>query len=233
MGDIDVVILIGGQGSRLREVVSDRPKPMAEINGIPFLDILINYYLGFGFKRFIMCVGYMADFIESYYKEKRCDGLEMLFSREDALLGTGGAVKNAEKLINNDSFFVLNGDSFCPVDLTRFVHFHTLKRALLSMALAETDAPADFGQIILDESGRVTQFKEKSGGNSSSFINAGIYLFDKKILSIIPPGRKYSLEYDLFPTLIGKEFYGFVTGERLLDIGTPERYETAKRFFAR
>lgn len=225
----DVVILAGGKGSRLQAVVSDRPKPMAEINGKPFLDILLNHFRGMGLERFILCTGDRADFIEDYYKKKR--GFDISFSRESIPLGTGGAIKNAEALIKSDPFFVVNGDSFCPVYLPQFRDFHEQKKALLSMILIESDNANEFGSVCLDRSHRIIGFEEKKKKKGMSYINAGIYLFKKEILCMIPANTRYSLEFDLFPSLVGKDFYAFPTKERLIDIGTPERYEEAKRFF--
>ncbi|OGM62422.1 hypothetical protein A3A76_00340 [Candidatus Woesebacteria bacterium RIFCSPLOWO2_01_FULL_39_23] len=226
---IDVVILAGGKGSRLRTIVSDRPKPMAEIEGKPFLDILLNHFRGMGLGRFILCTGERADFIEDYYKKKK-EG-DISFSREPMPLGTGGAIKNAEALINSDPFFVVNGDSFCKVYLPQFTEFHKQKGALLSIVLIESDNTNEFGSVYLDHSNRIIGFEEKEEKNGISYINAGIYLFKKEILCMIPANTKYSLEYDLFPKLVGKEMYGFPTKAELVDIGTPARYEYAKRFF--
>jgi len=228
--EIDVVILTGGQGTRLREVIKDRPKTMAEINQRPFLDILINHVSRYGFKRFILCTGHIADVIKNYYTEKNVSG-EVLFSNEDNPLGTGGAVKNAEDFIQSNPCLVMNGDSFCSVDLLSFFDFHLKKRALLSMVVVEVSDTKDYGLIFLDDSQRIIQFEEKKG-KEKAYINAGIYLFEKEIFSLIPPETKYSLEYDLFPKLVGKEFYGYITQERLIDIGTPERYEEGKRLFS-
>jgi len=231
MNGIDVLILCGGRGTRLQSIVSDRPKPLAEINGRPFLDILINYVEGFGFKRFILSVCHMADSIENYYNKSKYP-FEILFSHEINPLGTGGAVKKAEKLILSNPFLVMNGDSFCPVDMNQFVDFHNKKNAILSMVVVESNYSTEFGEIILDDLQRIIRFEEKKRRNGKSFINAGIYLFKKDIFSMIPPNTKYSLEYDLFPNLVRGEFYGFYTDEKLIDIGTPERYEQAKRFFS-
>ena len=225
--DVDVVILCGGEGSRLKSVVSDRPKPMAEINGRSFLDILIGYVSGFGFRRFILCTGYMADFIIQHYSASETQ-VEIVFSPEDIPLGTGGAVKNAEKFVKSETFMVVNGDSFCPVDLSQFLDFHSKKGALVSMVVVESEDVRDFGTICLDDSQRIVLFEEKKEGKKS-FINAGIYLFQKGVFSLIPSHVRYSLEHDLFPTLVGQKFYGYVTQEKLIDIGTPERYEQAKR----
>ena len=225
--DVDVVILCGGKGTRLSEVVRDRPKPMSEINGRSFLDILIGYVSGFGFKRFILSVGYKADYIKDYYKNNRFS-FEILFSRENEPLGTAGGVKQAENLVQSNPFLVMNGDSFCPVDLLQFLDFHSKKGALVSVVVVESEDARDFGTICLDDSQRIVRFEEKKG-RGKSFINAGIYLFQKEVFSLIPSHVRYSLEHDLFPTLVDQKFYGYVTQEKLIDIGTPERYEQAKR----
>lgn len=227
MKDIDVVVLCGGKGTRLKEVVSDRPKPMSEINGRSFLDILIGYVSGFGFRRFILCAGYMADFIRQHYSVGKTQ-VEIVLSVEEVPLGTGGAVKHAEKLVQSSSFLVMNGDSFCPVSLSQFLEFHSKKNALVSMVVTESEDVKDFGLISLDASQRIVRFEEKKEGKKS-FINAGIYLFQKEVFSLIPSNVRYSLEHDLFPTLVDQKFYGYVTQEKLIDIGTPERYEQAKR----
>lgn len=229
MKNIDVLILCGGQGTRLREVVCDRPKPMVQINGRPFLDILIDNASKYEFRRYILCVCYMGEVIENYYIEK--DGPEeILFSYEDMPLGTGGAVKNAEKLINSSPFLVMNGDSFCPVDIRQFLDFHSKKEALASTVVINAENTGDYGLIVLDGLQKIVRFEEKCS-KEKAFINAGMYLFEKDVLYMIPPNTKYSLEYDLFPRLADKEFYGYITQERLIDIGTPERYEQGRSFF--
>ena len=225
--DVDVVILCGGKGTRLEEVVSDRPKPMAEISSQPFLDILIDYISSFGFKRLILSVGYMADYIKDYYRNKR-GPCEILFSQENEPLGTAGAVKQAENLVQSNPFLVLNGDSFCPVDLAQFLEFHSKNGALVSMVVTEAEEVRDFGTICLDNSQRIVRFEEKKG-RKKSFIKAGIYLFEKEVFFLIPSNTRHSLEHDLFPALVKQKFYGYVTQEKLIDIGTPERYEQAKR----
>lgn len=227
---IDVVILSGGQGIRMRKVIRDRPKPMVEINQRPFLDTVINYVWKYGFRRFILCVGYMAEVIQSYYI-KKAGPQEILFSYEDKPLGTGGAVKNAEKLILSNPFLVMNGDSFCAVDLLQFFGFHLKKGALVSIVVAGAEDSEDYGLVTMDNSGRIMRFAEKEREREKAFINAGIYLFKKDILSLIPAPARYSLERDLFPKLVGQEFYGHITEEELIDIGTPERYEQARRYF--
>lgn len=225
MKNIDVVILCGGQGKRLRKVISDRPKAMVEINGRPFLNILIGYLAAYGAKRFILCTGYKSDYIESYYKNHK--SLEFIIAKEKKPLGTAGAIKNAQKLIKSNPFMAMNGDSFCPVDLDKFLSFHKNKKALVSMVVVKHNQNFAFGSLVLNNKHRVIEFREKDNVKNG-FVNAGIYLFDKKAFSGIPYDSKISLEYNLFPDLIDNGLYGFIADKKLIDIGTPKRYEYAK-----
>lgn len=229
--DIDVLILVGGQGSRLKSVVNDRPKPMADINGKPFLDLLIEYAVSFGYNRFVLCAGHKAEFLKDYYTmhDSHC---EVILSIEDVPLGTAGAIKNAEKYIRTDNVLVMNGDSFCPVDLQAFKKFHLEKHALLSMAVTKSDDSKDYGSINLDKSQKIISFKEKKKFFKESYINAGIYLFKRSVLDLIPSARKYSLEEELFPSVICDRFFGYIFDGELIDIGTPERYKLAKKILA-
>jgi NDP-sugar pyrophosphorylase family protein len=222
--EIDVLILCGGLGKRLRSVINDRPKPMAEIAHRPFLDILIAYTSHYGFRRFILCLGYMKEVIKEYYQGKK----GIIFSEERELLGTGGALKNAESLIRSDPFLVMNGDSFSPVGLDKFIDFHINKQALISIALDRAKKTTDYGVITLGGSQRIVSFNEKARVKKNSFVNAGIYLLKKSILPLIPPSTNYSLEYDLFPRMVGKGLYGYRTNKTLIDIGTPGGYKRAK-----
>ncbi len=226
---MDVVILCGGKGERLKAAVNNRPKPMAEINNRPFLDMLIDHVSDFGFRHFILSTGYMADFIKKYYQKKQTS-LEFLFSEDERPLGTGGAIKNAQALIKSSTFLVLNGDSFCNVDLQKFMNFHSDKKALVSMALTIDTDHKEYGTVILEDSGLITGFYEKSGKYRVGLINTGIYLFQKKVLALMPKKKSFSLETDFFPSITKNSFYGFRTRQPLLDIGTPKRYVKAKEF---
>jgi D-glycero-alpha-D-manno-heptose 1-phosphate guanylyltransferase len=225
---VDVVILCGGMGTRLKAIVDDKPKPMAEIDKRPFIDILIEHVSTFGFHRFILCAGYKAELIQEYYKNKKCR-VEILIKKEQELLGTGGAVKNAWPLIDSNPFLVLNGDSFLDMDLYKFVKFHLEKKALLSIALIDAKDTKSYGSIKTDSSGRIVKFCEKEEKSQESMINAGIYLFNREIFSLMPGNKKFSLEYDFFPKIVGREFYGYSANGFFIDIGTPERYMQAKQ----
>ncbi len=241
LSEIDAVILCGGMGTRLRSVVDDRPKPMAEISDRPFLDIVIDTFAEFGLRRFILCAGYMSDVIRDYYADKndsaawgpapRCR--RFVVSDEHKPLGTAGAIKNAAKHIKSDTFLVANGDSFCSADLRRFYDFHSARHALMSMVVIETENTGDCGLVMLDDSQRITGFEEKAEQANSRYINAGIYLFRKEVLSLVPDNTAFSLEHELFPRLIEQSCYAFPAKSRLFDIGTPERFAAAIKHLAK
>lgn len=231
VNQLDVVILCGGLGTRLREVVSDRPKPMAPIADRPFLEILITQFSRAGFRRFILCTGHLSESVRSHFADRRL-GLDLTISEETVPLGTAGAIKNAERLISSSPFLVANGDSYCDVDLDAFCRFHRLHRALLSMVLARSKNTRDYGRIEVDRTNRIITFSEKSPGQRPGLVNAGIYLFEKSILQQIPADRKTSLEHEIFPELVSERCFGYVGLSPVLDIGTPERYRRASTYFA-
>lgn len=227
-----VIILCGGLGTRLRPLISDKPKVLAKIGDRTFLDILINNTSSYGFKNIILCIGHLKDHIKKHF-DYCCNDYynyndyNIKFSEESEPLGTGGALKNAELLIDSDPFIVTNGDSICDINFKEFINFHIDKKALLSMALARSSIPKDYGTVVLDNSSKIINFNEKSVDNNNALINAGIYIMQKDIFSYMPKQKTFSLEYDLFPKLCNDRFYGFMIKGEIIDIGTPERYERA------
>jgi len=235
LSEIDVFILCGGLGTRLRAVSKGVPKSMVEINKHPFLNIIITYLASFGFKRFILGIGYKADYIVDYYKNYKIPGIDILFSRENIILGTGGAVSNSRKLLRRDNlpFLVLNGDSFCKFNPLEFLSFHKQKKASISILLRKVSRCEDYGSIKIDKNYRILSFCEKSSSLKSGWINSGVYLFEKKIFSLMPKKRKFSLETDFFPSILNKKCFGFVYNKLFIDIGTPQRYLKARSLFNR
>lgn len=128
---MDVVILCGGLGKRLKSVVDDRPKPMAFVGLRPFLDILIDYIASFGTKRFILCIGHRGGSVKTYFRKRK--NFQIIFSEEKNPLGTGGAIKNAKSFIETSPFLILNGDSFIKANLNNFFNFHLRKKAEISI----------------------------------------------------------------------------------------------------
>ena len=228
----DVVILCGGLGTRLGSEAKGRPKPMVDINGKPFLDILIDHVTSFGFTRIILCTGHKSQFVEDYYLNNNKKAPNLLISEEKIPLGTGGAIKNAETLIQSDSFILLNGDSFSPVSLEKFCEFHQENKSQLSLTLTHSKQTEAFGSVKLNDLSEIAGFDEKVSKGEAGLVNAGVYLFNTALLAKIKPGKKISLEYDFFPSFIGNRMFGYVTDANLLDIGTPEKLSIARNLLA-
>ena len=223
---MDVVILAGGLGLRLRPVISDVPKILAEIAGRPFITYIFDMLLGFGLKRVILCTGYLGEkVIETLgYSYK---GLELIYSTEHSPLGTGGAIRNAIHLIQSDPLLVMNGDSVCKVDLAEFLKWHILKRAEISLVLVYKDDISRYGKVILDSADKIIGFIEKIHTEGPGWINGGIYLIARNLIEGIEANRSVSLETDIFPEWIKRAFYGYKYRGDFIDIGTPESYKLA------
>ncbi len=223
--EIDVLILCGGAGSRLRPLISDRPKAMALIEGRPFLDILVDDLVKQGFRRIIFCVGHLKEQIVDRFKLR--NDADFKFSEEVVLLGTGGAVQNALSMVHSSTLLILNGDSICPVNFGDLLQFHWAKASSATFVLTDPQGRNDGGIVCISECNKIKSFLEKTTNKHpfEGFINAGIYLLELESLdfhSFTPP---FSLEYDFFPTLTrDKSCFGFVVESKLVDIGTPERY---------
>ncbi|MDP8265789.1 MAG: nucleotidyltransferase family protein [Candidatus Aceula meridiana] len=223
----DVVVLAGGLGKRLRPTTGDAPKVLAEVDGTPFLDILLKNLYAQGFRRVILCTGYKADEIEAHY-QKNSLGLEIIFSKEETPLGTGGAIKNARDKVQSPIFFALNGDCFCSVSFSDFFKFYQAQGAKASLVLSKLENKNDFGSVVVDSSNQIVSFEEKSSSSASPYASVGIYCFDREVFDWMPEAQAFSIETEFFPKLVGKNFFGFITENKFLDIGTPERYKTAQ-----
>lgn len=228
LANIDVLILCGGLGKRLRSEIGESQKVMAKIADQPFLDILLKDLSRQGFKRVILCTGYQAHLILEYYRTNDF-GLQIEFSQENKPLGTGGAVKLAREMVGSNPFLVLNGDVYNVIDYQKFLKFYNSQKARVSIVVSAMEDNRDFGTITLDEQKRVTNFQEKIKSDGTKYVNAGIYCFQKNIFQLMPDQEKFSLELDFFPKITGDGFYGFVIKDSFLDIGTPERYKKAQQ----
>ncbi len=229
---VDVLILCGGLGTRLRSLFPETPKGLAEIGGQPFLDRLVDELLGCGFQRIILCVGHLKEQIKSHFQKRRLP--EVLLSTEEIPLGTGGAVKQAKALIESNHILIMNGDSWCQVDLFHFYRWHKQHSSFFSMVLTPSANPEDYGNVTLDSKQKIVTFAEKSDTASGAYINAGIYLVQNRFWEMLPKVSQFSLEKEVFPYLIQSHpCYGFVVESDLWDIGTPDRYARANRFFNR
>jgi NDP-sugar pyrophosphorylase family protein len=229
--NIPAVLLVGGKGTRLQTVVSSKPKPLALVGNIPFLELLVMQLRSQGVHRMIMSTGHLADQIEETFGDGGRWNSDIRYSRESQPLGTAGALKAAESYLEeSDDFLVVNGDSFMEIDITEFLRFHRQHRGVVSMAVRKVPDAARYGTVDVDASQRIIGFSEKTGNTSPGMINAGVYLFRRSVLKFIPEGPS-SLEKDLFPKLLTQGMYALEKDGVFIDIGTPEDYARAQRIY--
>jgi D-glycero-alpha-D-manno-heptose 1-phosphate guanylyltransferase len=226
---MDTIILAGGKGTRLKGIVSDVPKPLAPIGGVPFLDILLGQLRKYTLiKRVVLAVGYKSKMIIERYKDKKTYHFEIVFSVEKKLLGTGGAIKKALSLTSSEDVIILNGDTFVDINLDALVDFHNIHKSLLTMVLQKVDDASRYGTVLIDEHSRIRSFAEKTT-LKNSLINAGIYVIKKDLFEHIRE-EKLSFEKDLLPDFVKHDAYGYIVDGRFIDIGIPETYRVAEKY---
>lgn len=229
--DTTAIILAGGLGTRLRAVVHDRPKVLAEIRGRPFLAYLLKSLVVAGVRHAVLCTGYLGEQLKSTFAHAY-QGMRLVYSHELSPLGTGGAVRAAISHVASDPVLVMNGDSYCETDFSALWNWHNSRAAEATLVATHVPDTARYGRVFLDDQGVVTAFQEKGRNSGPGWINAGVYLIGRRLLSTIPADRAISLERDIFPTWIGQGLYGYAGQGRFLDIGTPETYAAAEEFFS-
>jgi mannose-1-phosphate guanylyltransferase len=206
---------------------------MATVAGRPFLELLLRQLSRHGFERAILAVGYQQDLIRSQLGNSLF-GLRLDYSSEASPLGTGGALRQAADLMESDTAVAMNGDSYTDADLESFVSKHANSGAQASVVVVPADGRSDCGLVSVDPNERVLQFDEKQGTARTHFVNAGIYSMSKELLDEIPAGLPISLEREVFPRWLkeGKNIRVFVCPNKCVDIGTPDRYQTAQDVLA-
>lgn len=221
---MQAILLAGGLGTRLRSVVSDRPKPMAIIEGKPFMEYVVHELLKYGIQDIIFAVGYKGSMVEEYFKDGSGFGIKASYAYEEELLGTAGAIKNAGRFVTGDQFFVLNADTFYQMDYSRLIEIKERKELHMALVLRQVQDVSRYGEAVLEDA-HLIRFNEKSEENRPGTINGGIYLMDQTLLSEIPEG-KVSLENDMIPRWMkqGKRLGGMVSEGYFIDIGVPEDF---------
>jgi D-glycero-alpha-D-manno-heptose 1-phosphate guanylyltransferase len=227
----NAAVLAGGLGTRLRSVVADTPKVLATIHRRPFLAHLLDQLAAAGIRKAVMCTGYRGEQIQLAFGDDY-HGMQLVYSRETAPLGTGGALRLALPLIESDSVLVMNGDSYCDVPLPAVAKWHLGRRAEATMVLAAVDDTRRYGRVVVGKDNEVLAFEEKGAAAASGWINAGIYFLSRRFVEGIPPDGAVSIEREVFPGWIGRGLLGYPNTGRFLDIGTPESYAAAEEFFA-
>ena len=226
MSALTAIILAGGLGTRLRSVVSDRPKVLAEVGGRPFVVRLLEQLTTAPVKNIVLCTGHLGEQVEATLGTQY-QSIPLTYSREESPLGTAGAIRRALPHVQSDPVLVLNGDSYCECDLAALIEFHRTHAARDTLCLRAVEDTSRYGRVGLDSQDRILAFDEK-GVSGRGWINAGIYLLARSTIENIPSGRAVSIERETFPRLLGQGLFGFRTrGTRFIDIGTPDSYAAA------
>src|SRR5207244_3206223 len=232
MPGMKAVVMAGGQGSRLRPLTSNQPKPMLPIVGQPMMQHVLRLARDHGLTEVVATVQFLASVIRNFFGDGSDLGVSLSYATEEEPLGTAGSVKNAAPLLD-DRFLVLSGDALTDVDLTELVRFHESSGAAVSVTLKQVENPLEYGIVITNEEGRVERFLEKPGWGDvfSDTVNTGIYLLEREVLDFVPDGADVDFSKDLFPLLLDKglPIYGYVTDRYWTDVGNLDGYMAAHR----
>lgn len=219
------MILVGGQGTRLRPLTSTVPKPVVQLVDRPFMTFMLEWLRGHGIDDVIMSCGFLAGSVRDVLGDGSQLGIRLRFVEEPEPLGTAGALKLAEPMLE-ERFLMLNGDVLTDIDLSSQIAQHERTGARATLALVPVEDPSAYGVVILEEDRAVRDFVEKParGQVDSNLISAGAYVLEREILDLVASGRNVSIEREVWPRLVGDGLFGFPSESYWLDIGTPERY---------
>ncbi len=224
------VVMAGGEGTRLRPLTSNQPKPMVPIVGKPCMEHILELLREHGLTEVIVTVAFLPQAIRSYFGEGDTLGLDIGYSVEESPLGTAGSVRLAARQLD-ETFVVISGDALCDLDLTKLIEFHKERGAAVTIGLKSVENPLEFGIVVTDEEGRIERFLEKPswGQVFSDTINTGIYVLEPEVLTHVPTDRPYDFSKELFPYLLemGRPLYGFVMDGYWQDIGNLDQYRQA------
>ena len=225
---IPVLILAGGLGTRLKSVVPNLPKPLADINGKPFLWWLLTHLENEGAKDIYLSVGYLHEHIQVYFG-KKFNQLTLHYIIEKEPLGTGGAIKNACKLIPQEKLLILNGDTLALFNLRNFIKFSEEYRSQLFLSVINVENASRYGTVLVNDNNQITDFIEK-GKTGDGLINAGIYLLNKSVFNLIDLPEKFSFESDFLAEHIHKlNLIAYNQVSDFIDIGIPEDLSIAQK----
>ena len=224
--EVDAVILVGGQGTRLRPLTLSAPKPMLPTAGLPFLTHLLSRIADAGIEHVVLGTSYKAGVFESEFGDGSKLGLQIDYVVEDEPLGTGGGIANVSEKLRHDTALVFNGDVLSGADLGALLDCHENNGADVTLHLVRVGDPRAFGCVPTDSEGMVTAFLEKTQDPPTDQINAGCYVFKREVIERIPKGRALSVEREVFPGLLsdGLRVCGYVDSTYWRDMGTPEDF---------
>lgn len=227
------VIMAGGEGTRLRPLTSQRPKPLSPALNLPIMEHIVLLLKQHGVTDIVVTLHYLADEIEGYFGDGSEWGVNLIYSVEDTPLGTAGSVKQAESHLRDDTFLIISGDALTDINLDKAIEYHTSKGSLATIVLSHVSNPLEFGVVITDDEGHVRRFLEKPswGEVFSDTVNTGMYILDPSVFDYMEMGKSYDWSHDIFPQILseGKPMFGYVLdGDYWCDIGNLQQYREAQ-----
>src|SRR5918998_40041 len=226
------VVLVGGQGSRLRPITYDVPKAMVPLRNQPFIDYMVSFLRAGGLEGAVLSLGYLPDPIQAYFEGQDLGGFSIDYAVEDHALGTAGGIKNTEAYLDGGPFVVVNGDVLSGMDLRVAIERHRESDALATIVLTSVEDPTAYGLVEVDHEMLVHRFLEKPAADdvTTNLVNAGIYVLEPEVLNMIPAGREVSIEREIFPYLQAeRRLRAYVSSSYWRDIGTPRSYLAASQ----
>ena len=226
------VVMAGGEGTRLRPMTANQPKPLLPVVNRPIMEHVLRLLKRHGFDETVVTVQFLAAMVRNYFGDGDDVGMELRYATEETPLGTAGSVKNAEDELKDDGFLVISGDALTDMDLTEMVRFHKENGALVTVGLTRVPDPLEFGIVIADEDGRIQRFLEKPtwGQVFSDTVNTGVYIMEPEVLAEVSAKESVDWSHDVFPKLLqrGAPIYGYVSDRYWEDVGTLESYLKAQ-----
>ncbi|HEX8753168.1 MAG TPA: NDP-sugar synthase [Solirubrobacterales bacterium] len=224
---MQAIVLVGGEGTRLRPLTAEIPKPALTLVDRPFLAYMIEWLAAHGVSEAVLACGFRPDVLREALGDGEHAGVKLTYVVEPERRGTAGAIRFAADALGErleDRFLAVNGDVLTDLDLDVLMRDHEERGARASLALHPVEDSAAYGLVTRDAEGRVLEFLEKTGERAPGEVNAGAYCLERSVLELIPPDREVSIEREVFPRLVGEGLFGTLLEGYWMDIGTPERY---------
>ena len=219
------ILLVGGMGTRLMPLTSKTPKPMLQVAGVPFTEHQIRKAAQAGISEIVLATSYKAELFEPYFGDGAKFGIKIKYAVEESALGTGGGIRNAAALLDDcDQVVIFNGDVLSGHDLAAQIQSHINNRADVTLCLTKVEDARAYGCVELIADNQIKSFLEKMENPVSNMINAGCYIFNRKVIDQIPANQVVSVERDTFPSFLssGVKVYGYLDNSYWLDIGNPQ-----------
>jgi mannose-1-phosphate guanylyltransferase/phosphomannomutase len=229
---VKAVVMAGGEGTRLRPMTANQPKPMLPVVNRPIMEHVLRLLRRHGLTETVVTVQFLASIVRNYFGDGEDFGMRLQYATEETPLGTAGSVKNAEEELKDGPFLVISGDALTDIDLSEMIAFHKDNGALVTVALARVPDPLEFGIVIVDDDGKIQRFLEKPtwGQVFSDTVNTGIYVMEPEVLQHVPAGQVVDWSADVFPKLLenGAPLYGWIADGYWEDVGSHESYMKAQ-----